>query len=157
MVQRKSRTKTKHEEKRLQIRNIEKKPQLSACDIIHDSASGIIEKMQSLLPINMELYSDFYMECLNSFQDLFGTCYIAEKEIEDIIGIDQKFLEYLDASTKTYTKLILSQIDMANNIQKSYLQTGISAAKTSDEYIRLMLDSYSRMVSNSLNFPFKKS
>jgi hypothetical protein len=138
-------------------RNVEKKPQLSACDIIHDSATVIIEEMQSLLPINIELYSDFYMECLNSFQDLFGTCYIAEKEIESTVGIDQKFLVYLDTAAKAYSKLAISGIEMINNIQKAYLQTGTSAVKTSDEYIHLMLDSYSKMVSNSLNFTLKKS
>jgi len=136
-------------------KNIEK-PQLSVCDIMHDSASGIITKMQSLLPINMELYSDLYMECLNSFQDLFGTCYIAEKEIEDTIGINQNLLEYLDSTSKMFSKLVNTQIDMTNNMQKTYLETSISVVKTSDEYIRLMLDSYSRMVSNSLTFPFSK-
>lgn len=140
-----------------QTKNITEKPQLSACDIMHDGAAEIIAKMQSLLPISMELYSDLYMECLNSFQDLFGTCYIAEKEIEDTIGIDQNLLEYFDVTAKTYSKMTISQIDMANNIQKAYLQSSISAVKTSDEYIRLMLDSYSRMVSNSLNFPLNKT
>jgi len=140
-----------------QTKNIAEKPQLSVCDIMHDGAAEIIAKMQSLLPINMELYSDLYMECLNSFQDLFGTCYIAEKEIEDTIGIDQNLLEYFDVAAKTYSKMTISQIDMASNIQKACLQSGISAVKTSDEYIRLMLDSYSRMVSNSLNFPFNKT
>jgi len=140
-----------------QAKNIAEKPQLSVCDIMHDGAAEIIAKMQSLLPINMELYSDLYMECLNSFQDLFGTCYIAEKEIEDTIGIDQNLLEHFDVTAKTYSKMIISQIDMASNIQKACLQSSISAVKTSDEYIRLMLDSYSRIVSNSLNFPFNKT
>lgn len=133
------------------------KPRLSVCDIVHDGAADIIAKMQSLLPINMELYSDLYMECLNSFQDLFGTCYIAEKEIEDTIGIDQNLLENFDVTAKTYSRIAMAQIDMASNIQKAFLQSSISAVKTSDEYIRLMLDSYSRMVSNSLNFPFNKT
>lgn len=147
-------------QKRLQPKQTKKiieKPRISVCDIMHDGAADIIAKMQSLLPLNMELYSDLYMECLNSFQDLFGTCYIAEKEIEDTIGIDQNLLEYFDVTAKTYSKMVISQIDMTNNIQKAYLQSSISAVKTSDDYIRLMLDSYSRMVSNSLNFPFNKT
>jgi hypothetical protein len=146
-------------QKRLQPKQkkIIEKPRISVCDIMHDGAADIIAKMQSLLPLNMELYSDLYMECLNSFQDLFGTCYIAEKEIEETIGIDQNLLEYFDVAAKTYSKMVISQIDMINNVQKAYLQSSISAVKTSDDYIRLMLDSYSRMVSNSLNFPFNKT
>jgi hypothetical protein len=140
-----------------QTKKMIEKPRLSVCDIVHDGAADIIAKMQSLLPINMELYSDLYMECLNSFQDLFGTCYIAEKEIEDTIGIDQNLLENFDVTAKTYSRIAMAQIDMASNIQKAFLQSSISAVKTSDEYIRLMLDSYSRMVSNSLNFPFNKT
>ena len=149
MAQRKLRSK--------QTKKAIEKPRLSVCDIVHDGAADIIAKMQSLLPINTELYSDLYMECLNSFQDLFGTCYIAEKEIEDTIGIDQNLLEHFDVTAKTSSKMVIAQIDMASNIQKAYLQSSISAVKTSDEYIRLMLDSYSRMVSNSLNFPFNKT
>ncbi|MGI0087625.1 MAG: hypothetical protein ACREBI_06655 [Nitrosotalea sp.] len=135
---------------------VENKPTISVCDIIHNNATNVIEKMESLLPINMQMYSDFYTECLHSLQDLFGACYIAENEILSKMGIDQKALQFFDMHAKTVTKSTIVQIEMANNIQKTYLQTQISAIKTLDEYIRLTLDYYSRALSRSLNSPFQK-
>ncbi|MGB6463605.1 MAG: hypothetical protein WA799_08320 [Nitrosotalea sp.] len=135
---------------------VENKSIISVCDIMHTNSTNVIEKVESLLPINMQMYSDFYTECLHSLQDLFGACYIAENEILSKIGIDQKSLQSFDTYTKTVTRSTIVQIEMANNIQKTYLQTQISAIKTLDEYIRLTLDYYSRMLSRSLNSPFQK-
>lgn len=134
---------------------VEGKQTISVCDIIHNNAASVIEKMESLLPTNMQMYSDFYTECLHSLQDLFGACYIAENEILSKMEIDQKALQFFDTHAKTVTRSAIIQIEMANNIQKTYLQTQISAIKTLDEYIRLTLDYYSRMLSRSLNSHFQ--
>ena len=135
---------------------VENKSTISVCDIIHANANNVIEKMESLLPINMQMYSDFYTEYLHSLQDLFGACYIAENEILSKMGIDQKTLQSFDTYAKTVARSTIFQIEMANNIQKTYLQTQISSIKTLDEYIRLALDYYSRMLSRSLGTPFQK-
>jgi hypothetical protein len=132
----------------------ENKSTISVCDIMHNNATNIIEKVESLLPINMQMYSDFYTEYLHSLQDLFGACYIAENEILSKMGIDQKALQSFDTYAKTVTRSTIVQIEAANNIQKTYLQTQISAIKTFDEYIHLTLDYYSRMLSGSLSAPF---
>ncbi|MDE1767476.1 MAG: hypothetical protein KGI27_14570, partial [Thaumarchaeota archaeon] len=80
---------------------VENKSTISVCDIIHTNANNVIEKMESLLPINMQMYSDFYTEYLHSLQDLFGACYIAENEILSKMGIDQKALQSFDTYAKT--------------------------------------------------------
>ncbi|MDE1767433.1 MAG: hypothetical protein KGI27_14340 [Thaumarchaeota archaeon] len=132
------------------IENTDTKSAASVCNIMHTNATNIIEKMESLLPANMQMYSDFYTECLHSLQDLFGVCYMTENEILPKMGIDQKALQSFGAYAKTAAGSAITQIEMANNIQKTYLQTQISAVKTMDEYIRLMLDSYSKMLASSL-------
>ncbi len=124
---------------------------ISVCDIMHDSANNVIEKLESLLPVNMQMYSDFYTEYLHSLQDLFGACYIAENEILSRMGISQKTLQSFGDYTKIITKSAITQIEMANNIQKTLLQNQISAIKTSDEYIHLMLDYYSKMLAGTLS------
>lgn|SRR5574337_1240420 len=129
---------------------------ISVCDIMHTNANNIIEKLESLLPINMELYSDFYTEYLHSLQDLFGACYISENEILSKLGINQKTLQSFGDYTKAITRSAITQIEMASNIQKTLLQNQIAAIKTSDEYIRLMLDYYSKMLAGTLNI-LKKS
>lgn len=123
---------------------------ISICDIMHSSANDIIGKMESLLPVNIQMYSDFYSEYLHSLQDLFGACYIAENEILSRFGINQKALQSFRDYSRAITKSAVTQIDVANNIQKAFLQVQISAIKTSDEYIHLMLDYYSRTLATSL-------
>lgn len=134
----------------------ESKPTISVCDIMNTNANNVIEKMESLLPTNMQMYSDFYTEYLHSLQDLFGACYISENEILAKMGINQRVMQSFDMYAKAVTKSTMAQIEIVNNIQKTYLQAQISAVKTLDEYIRLMLDYYSRTLSNSLT-AFRKS
>lgn len=129
---------------------------ISVCDIMHANANSVIDKMESLLPANMEIYSDFYTECLHSLQDLFGACNIAENEILSKMGIDQKILQSFETYSKMATKSTITQIEMANNIQQTYMQIQVSAVKTLDMYIHLMLGYYSKMLSGSLDF-IKKS
>lgn len=123
----------------------------SVCDIMQGNANSLIEKMESLLPSNMEMYSDFYSECLHSLHELYGACYIAENEILSRMGIDQRVLHAYGEYTKALTKSAMSQIEIANNAQKAFLQNQISAIKTSDQYIHQALDYYSKILSGSLS------
>lgn len=124
---------------------------ISVCDTMHANANSIIEKMESLLPAKMQMYSDFYTEYLHSLQDLFGACYISENEIMSKIGISQESLQSFDAYVKAVTRSAISQIEMANSMQQTFLQNQISAVKIADEYIRLMLDYYSKILASSLD------
>ena len=138
------------------LEKIDNGQDISVCDIMHENANSVIGKMESLLPANMEIYSDFYTECLHSLQDLFGACNIAENEILSKMGIDQKILQSFEIYSKMATKSAITQIEMANNIQQTYMQNQVSAVKTLDMYIHLMLDYYSKILSGSLDF-IKKS
>ncbi|MDE1765149.1 MAG: hypothetical protein KGI27_02620 [Thaumarchaeota archaeon] len=137
------------------VENTDTKLTVSVCDIMHANATDIIEKMESLVPTNMQMYSDFYTEWLHSLQDLFGVCYMTENEILSKIGMDRRTLQSFGAYAKTAAGSAITQIEMANNIQKTYLQIQISAVKTMDEYIRFMLDGYSKMLANSLGISKK--
>jgi len=61
-----------------QTKSNEKKP--SICDIMKKDTSEIIKNMESKIPSLFQNYSDLYMAYLHMFDDLFGACYIAEKE-----------------------------------------------------------------------------
>lgn len=124
---------------------------LSVCDIMHSNANSIIERLESLLPANMQLYSELYMECLHSMQDLFGACYISENEILSRMGLSGKTIHLFSRYAEMITKLTTSQMEMSNNVQKMLVQNQITAIKTSDEFIRLMLDGYSKILAGSLN------
>ena len=129
---------------------------LSVCDVMSENTNEVIVKFESLLPSYIENLSDMQTEFLRIARDLFGTCYIAEKELFDKIGIDQRAIESFDKYLKVVTKSTTSQIDIVNNMQKMFFTNAMSVMKSYDEYVKLMLDAYSKMLTNtSALFPKK--
>ncbi len=120
---------------------------ISVCDVMKKNTSQIIKKMESQLPSNLQLYSDLYAEYLHMFDDLFGTCYISEKQFFDKLGIDQNTIKTFDKNSSVLTNFYSSQIDMASNYLRTYVQMRISAIKSYDRYIHVLMDSYAKMLS----------
>jgi len=120
---------------------------ISACDIMKDNTSKIIKKMESQIPSYVQEYSDLYTEYLHMYDDLFGTCYISEKEFFDKLGFDQETLKTFDNYSKTLTNFYSSQIDMSTNFLREYVKMRISAIKSYDKNLHLMMDSYAKMLS----------
>ncbi len=120
---------------------------ISACDVMKDNTSKVIKKMESQIPSYVQEYSDLYAEYLHMFDDLFGTCYISEKEFFDKLGFDQETLKTLDNYSKTLTNFYSSQIDMSTNFLREYVKMRISAIKSYDKNLHVMMDSYAKMLS----------
>ena len=53
---------------------------LSVCEIMKDDTSEVFRKMESQIPLLFQNYSNLYTRYLHMLDDVFGTCYIAEKE-----------------------------------------------------------------------------
>ena len=72
----------------------ETKPEekISVCDIMKTNTSKIIQKFESKIPPRFQQYSDLYAAYLHTIDDVFGTCYISEKEFFDKLNIDQGIL-----------------------------------------------------------------
>jgi len=64
---------------------------ISVCDVMKNNTSKSIKKLESQIPTLVQQYSDLYSAYLHSFDDIFGTCYIAEKEFFNKLGIDKKY------------------------------------------------------------------
>ncbi len=126
---------------------------ISTCDIMKDNTSKVIKKMESQIPSYVQEYSDLYAEYLHTFDDLFGTCYISEKQFFDNLGFDQETLKTFDNYSKTLANFYSSQIDMSTNYVKAYVKMRISAIKSYDRYLHVMMDSYAKSLSqfNSVN------
>jgi len=126
---------------------------ISACDVMKDNTSKVIKKMESQIPSYVQEYSDLYAEYLHTFDDLFGTCYISEKQFFDNLGFDQETLKTFDNYSKTLANFYSSQIDMSTNYVKAYVKMRISAIKSYDRYLHVMMDSYAKSLSqfNSVN------
>lgn len=119
---------------------------LSVCDVMKDNTNEVIMKIEGLLPSYIENFADLHEEGLRIARDFFGTCYIAEKEFLDNMGVDQKAIESFDRCFKIITKALLSEIDMMSNFQKTLVENTMSAMKSYDDYVKLTLSSYAKML-----------
>lgn len=120
---------------------------VSVCDIMKGNTSEIIKKMESQIPTYFQMHSDVYTEFLHTMDDLFGTCFIAEKEFFDKLNFDQYTLKLFDSYWKNITKMYSSQIDMSTNFLRTYSQMRISGIKLFDNYMHVMMESYTKMLS----------
>lgn len=120
---------------------------ISICDVMKDNTTAIIEKMESQVPIYMQQYSDLYSEYLHSLDSVFGTCYISQKEFFDKLEFDQKTLEYYVDYWNSWTKMFINQIEMFSQFQTLYIKTRITTTKSYNEYVKIAMDNYAKMLS----------
>lgn len=127
---------TTHEENRISI-----------CDIMKDGTSEITQKLESQVPIFVQNFSDWYTEYLHMYDDLFGTCYMAEKEFFDKLNLDQKMLKELKRNFDILKKTYLDGIDMSTNFFNAYTKIRIDAIKSFDNYVHVLMESYAKNLS----------
>lgn len=131
--------------------NIENQPgednPISICDLMKGNTSEVLKKMESQIPTYLQLYSDIYKEYIHTIDDLFGNCYISEKEFFDKIPIDQNTLKLIDSNWKNSTKILGNQIDMSTNFLRVYSQMRISAIRAYDQYMHTVMGYYANMLS----------
>lgn len=120
---------------------------LSICDIMKEDTSEIIKKMESKIPTLFQNYSDLYTKYLHLFDDIFGTCYIAEKEFFDKLNIDQGILKQIKANSESMRNNYIDNIDMASKLFDEYVKMRISAIQSFDNYVHVMMESYAKMLS----------
>ncbi len=124
---------------------------------MRDSTNQVIMKIEGLLPVYIESFADLQSEGLRIARDFFGTCYIAEKEILDNMGVDQKAIESFDRYSKAITKTTIFEIDAMNSFQKTFVENIMSAMKSYDDYVKIMLSSYSKMLDYTMMAISKKN
>jgi hypothetical protein len=131
---------------RPQEKTVDSPHHLSVCDVMRDNTNEVIMKIEGLLPSYIESVTDLQSEGLRITRDFFGTCYIAEKELLDKMGVDQKTIESFDKFLKIITKTTVSEIDMINNFQRTWTENIMSSMKSYDDYVKVMLSSYAKML-----------
>ena len=128
--------------------NLDKQEEkLSICDVMKEDTSEVIKKLESQVPSLVQNYSDLYAEYLHMFDDLFGTCYIAEKEFFDKINIDQGILKQIKKNSEVMKKNYLSNVDMTTKFFDAYIKMRISTIKSFDNYVHVMMESYAKTLS----------
>ena len=125
---------------------------ISICDLFKENTSNLIQKMESQIPIYGQIYSDIYKESLHMLEDIFGTCYISEKEFFDKLNIDQYTLKQWDIYSKSILDYYSRQIDASTNLLKIYSSNRISAIQTYENFMHAWMDSYQKMLAQFNSF-----
>ena len=120
---------------------------LSICDIMKEDTSEVIKKMESKMPSMFQSYSDMYTKYLHTLDDVFGTCYIAEKEFFDKLDLDQNMLRKIKQNSESMRKNHIENIDMAAKFFDEYVKMRINAIESFDNYAHVMMESYTKMLS----------
>ena len=120
---------------------------VSVCDMMKNNTSEIVKKLESQAPLLMQKYSNLYMTYLHTIDDVFGTCYISEKEFLDKLNIDQGILKQIEQFSATLTTMSLDQIEVSSKYLEAYIQMRVSALKTYDNFVHVMMDSYTKTLS----------
>lgn len=119
---------------------------ISICDIMKNRTSEIVKKIECQLPSTVQQYSDLYTAYLHSIDDMFGTCYISQKEFFDKLGISQEALRNFDKYLESISKSYQNWIDLSSKYGQDYVQTRLSMIKSSDQFIHMTMDLYAKML-----------
>jgi len=92
-------------------------------------------------------YSDLYVTYLHTIDDIFGTCYISEKDFFDKLNLDQGILKEVEKFSSALTAIFLDQIEFSSKYLEAYIQMRVSALKTYDNFMHVMMDSYAKTLS----------
>jgi len=129
--------------------------EISVCDIMKNNTSKVIRKMESEVPALIQIYSDLYTKYLHLFDDVFGTCYIAEKQFFDKLGFDKKALQDLDNYWNAFSQIANTQIEVSTDVQRTYVQTHSAWIESFDLTLHDMMDYYAKTLAQ-INALFEK-
>jgi len=135
-----------------QITENKTKEKISVCDIMKNNTSEVIKKLEEQIPSSVQQYSDLYTTYLHIVDDIFGTCYIAEKKLFDKLNLDQGVLREFQEFSNVLTKTYLNQIEMSTKYTDAYVQTRKSALKVYDNFMHVMMDSYAKTLTQFNKF-----
>ena len=117
------------------------------CDMMKSNTSTLVKKAESQIPTYAQLYSDVYTEYLHMIDDLFGTCYIAEKEFFEKFNIDPAMMKNFNNYMNSLTQVYSSQMDLSTNFLRNYSEMRIAMIKSYDSYMHTMMDVYAKTLS----------
>ncbi|MGI0073718.1 MAG: hypothetical protein ACREA3_07900 [Nitrosotalea sp.] len=122
----------------------EKESTISISDVMKDKTSEVIQKVESKVPTYTELYTDLCIKYLHTTDDLYGAWYLSQKGFFGNLGTDKPALQAFDSYWKFITNMTTSQIEMAANFAKMYVQSRLATIDSYDKVANLMIDSYAR-------------
>ena len=112
-----------------------------------EDTSEIIKKIESQIPVLFQNYSQIYTQYLHLLDDIFGTCYIAEKEFFDKLNIDQSTLRQIKENSDIIKENYLQNIEISTKFFDQNTKMRLEAIKSFDTYMHTTMDSYAKILS----------
>ena len=138
------------------LEQIKQEENLSVCEIMKDDTSEVFRKIESQIPLLFQNYSNLYTRYLHMLDDVFGTCYIAEKEFFDRLNIDQGIIKQIKENSESVKNAYMQNIEMSFKLFDQYVKMRIDVIQSFDNYVHVMMDSYAKTLSN-FNKPMNAS
>jgi hypothetical protein len=117
---------------------------ISVCDIMKTNTSKIIQKLESQIPSQFQQYSDLYSSYLHTIDDVYGTCYISEKEFFENLNLDHGILKSVKDYLDTMTETCVDQIALYAKFRQDAIQMQISSLKIQDNFLHTLMESYAK-------------
>ena len=130
---------TKQEEQKEEV--------VSFCDIMKEDTSKMIKETEAKMPVFFQSYSDLYTKYLHLLDDIFGTCYIAEKEFFDKLNIDQGILNQIKKNSEIVRNNYIQSINTSAKFFDEYVKMKTSAIESFDKHFHVMMESYAKTLS----------
>ncbi len=121
----------------------------SICEIMKENTSEVIKKIESQIPLLFQNYSNLYTQYLHTLDDIFGTCYVAEKEFFDKLNVEQDILEQIKKNSESIKNNYIQNIEITSKLLDQYTKIRIEAIRSFDSYFHMMVDSYAKSFSQS--------
>lgn len=124
---------------------------LSVCDVWKDSVHKLVTKAEYQTPIYLQAYTQVHTEFLHCIDNLFGTCYLWQKQYFDRLGIDKGML---NAYGKLYDSLVdqaMHSMDAYANYKKMQADMMVNTMKLGNDILHSWIDAYGRTVSFWMN------
>jgi hypothetical protein len=119
----------------------------SVCDIWKDSVHRVVTKLEYQTPIYLQAYSQVHTEFLHCVDNLFGTCYIWQKQYFDRLGIDKNVINAYGGLCESGINSATEFMDMYANYKKFQADMIVEAMKIGNNYLHWWIDVFGKSVS----------
>ena len=115
-------------------------------DKMVDYTYEIIEKMESKIPTYVKLYSDLYKKYLHIIDNFCNTFNSNQKEVFGRIGVNNTILTMFEVYSRSVRQMSLLQIDMTENMIKSYVGYWLTTLDFYDQMINGSITNFTKML-----------
>lgn len=116
-------------------------------NIMKDNTSEIIGKIDSKIPIYVQLYSDLYKKYLHIANNFCTASCLAQKEFFDKMEVNNVMSTMFDAYLGSAKQMVLLQIDINENMIQSYVSHRLTVLDFYDQLMSRNITNFAKMFS----------